>query len=277
MTVDSQTPSSEAAPAGDSMAVSPARFELEMKPGTEQTVVVNLDYRSTGDSKLPARIVASLNDWDITRDGRVEYYRAGSRKNSASPWLIYSPGEAAVVPGTVHQIRVTIAVPPDAAPGDHLTSLVIEQRPENIKYEGNVKQVIVRYRMASVFYIKVPGLTRRGNMENLYAESTPSGIVVTTTLKNEGNSMIRPVASVKVLDSEGKIVAEMPQIEPLPILAGAETNQAVLVDKILPPGNYTVKYRIDFQDGGKATEGVTDLVVKNHPQIATSGAPLKKP
>lgn len=88
-----------------------------------------------------------------------------------------------MVPGTVHQIRVTIAVPQDAAPGDHLTSLIIEQRPENIKYEGNVKQVIVRYRMASVFYIKVPDLTRHGNFENLYAEWTPSGIVVTPTQK----------------------------------------------------------------------------------------------
>lgn len=261
-----------------SMAVSPARFELEMKPGTETTVVVNLDYRSSGDAKQPARIVASLNDWTITKDGRVEYFRANSRPDSASSWLIYSPGEASVVPGTVHQIRVTIAVPADAAPGDHLTALIIEQRPESLKHEQNQRQMIVRYRMASVFYIKVANLTKKGLIEDLYAESKDDGIVVTPTLRNEGNSMVRPVASLKVLDAEGKVVAEVPDIEPLPILAGAALKQPVTIDRLLAPGKYTVRYRIDFQDGEKAVEGVTDLNVKaSADSIATAGKTPPKP
>jgi methionine-rich copper-binding protein CopC len=258
------------------MALSPARFELEMKPGTETTVVVNLDYRAAENAAQPARIVASLNDWSITREGRVEYYRANSRSDSASSWLIYSPGEAAVAPGTIHQIRVTISVPMDATPGDHLTSLIVEQRPEQLKYEQSTRQMIVRYRMASVFYIKVPGLTKKGSVEELYAEATPDTIEIRPTLKNEGNSMVRPTASVKVVDADGKTVADIPELEPLPVLAGSETDQAVRIDKALPPGNYTVKFRIDFQDGAKATEAVTDLVVKA-PQIANSAKPIPKP
>jgi methionine-rich copper-binding protein CopC len=264
-------------PSNGRMAVSPARFELEMKPGTETTVVVNLDYRAAGDVKEPARIVATLNDWTITPDGRVEFYRANSQPNSASSWLIYSPGEAAVVPGSTHQIRVTISVPSNAAPGDHLAALIIEQRPETLKYEQNLRQVVVRYRMASVFYIKVPGLTKRGYFEQLYAESTPDGVVVTPKLKNDGNSMIRPVASVKVVNADGKVVAEAPDVESIPILAGAQLSKSVLLDKVLVPGNYTVKYRVDFGDGERATEGVTDLVVKTAPQIASSARPPQKP
>jgi len=277
LSLAAQAASSDAASNGGSMAVSPARFELEMKPGTETTVVVNLDYHAGGNATQPARIVASLNDWTITKDGQVEYFRANTQANSASSWLIYSPGEAAVMPGTIHQIRVTISVPLNATPGDHLTALLVEQRPENLKTEQNVRQMIVRYRMASVFYIKVPGLTKHGSVENLYAESTPNGIVVTPTLKNDGNSMVRPMASVTVLDADGKVVADLPEVETLPILAGAKMNQAVRIDKALAPGAYTVKYRIDFQDGGKAIEGITDLVVKTAPQIASSGKTPKKP
>lgn len=265
------------APVGGSMAVSPARFELEMKPGSETTVVVNLDFRGPASVTDPVRIVATLSDWTITKDGRVEYLRASSQTNSASSWLIYSPSEAAVVPGTVHQIRVTISVPQNATPGDHITALIIEQRPEKIKFDQNLRQMIVRYRMASVFYIKVPGLTKHGSFENLYAESTPEGIIVTPTLKNDGNSMIRPVAEIKIVDSDGKVIADVPDVEPLPILAGAEMNQPVLIGKNLAPGKYTVKYRIDFQDGGKTTEGVTDLVVKTATQIASSGKTTPKP
>jgi hypothetical protein len=259
------------------MAVSPARFELEMKPGTETTVVVNLDYRAPGNIAQPARIVATLSDWTITKDGRIEYYRANSQPNSASSWLIYSPGEAAVAPGTLHQIRVTISVPINATAGDHLTALLVEQRPETIKFEQSARQMILRYRLASVFYIKVGELTRRGSFEQLYAESTPNGVVVTPMLKNDGNSMIRPLASLKVLDSEDRIVADIPKIEPLPILAGSEMNQSVLIDKTLAPGLYTVKYRIDFQDGGKAIEGITDLVVKTAPQIASAAKTAQRP
>jgi hypothetical protein len=262
---------------GGSMAVSPSRFELEMKPGTEMTVVINLDYRSAADAP-PARIMASLNDWSISKDGRVEYYSANSLRNSASSWMIYSPGEALVRPGTIHQIRVTISVPLHAAPGDHLAALVIEQRPDSIKYDQTgSRKMIVRYRMASVFYIKVSALTRKGSIEDLYAESGREGILITPTLKNEGNSMVRPLASIKILDPNGKIVADMPEIESFPVIAGGELKQPIRLAKLLAPGTYTVKYRVDFRDGERMSEGVTDLVVRAPDHVAALERPPTSP
>jgi len=256
-------PAQASAEAGaDGIALAPARVELEMQPGSETTVVVNLDYRSSNASAQSARIVASLNDWNITRDGQVEFYRAGTQANSASPWLIYSPAETTVEPGRTHSIRVTVTVPKEAAPGDHLAALIVEQRPDSIKFTQNRRQVVVRYRMACVFYIKVPQLTRRGSLQNLQASVDASGLTVVPTLRNEGNSVLRPVSSAKVLDAAGRTVAELPEGESLPVLGGAELSQRLRIDKQLPPGTYTVKYRIDFQDGGRTTEGVTDLIVK---------------
>ncbi len=268
-------PAAAAAQSG-SMALAPARFELEMRPGTETTVVVDLDYKSAGEAAKPARIVASLNDWTMTRDGRVEFFPANTRPDSASSWLIYSPGEAAVMPGTMHQIRVTVAVPANARPGDHLASLIIEQRPETLKFAQNARQMVVKYRMASLFYIKVAGLTREGSFEDLYAESLPEGIVVTPVLRNAGNSMVRPTASVQVIDADGKVAAALPESETLPILAGGEIARPILIESALAAGKYSVKYRVDFQDGRPAVEGLTDVVV-SAPQIAASDAVAKKP
>ncbi|HEX9962196.1 MAG TPA: hypothetical protein VGB00_14785 [Pyrinomonadaceae bacterium] len=248
---------------GDGIALAPARVELEMTPGTETTFVVNLDYRaSAGGAAKPARIVASLNDWGITRDGRVEFYKADTKPNSASSWIIYSPAETTVTPGSVHSIRVTISVPPDAAPGDHLAALIVEERPDSIKLNRNARQVVVHYRMASVFYVKVGKLSRRGTLENLQAEISPKGVVVTPTLKNEGNSVLRPTASLKLLDAAGKPVMEIAEIDPLPVLGNSVVSQTTLLEKQLPPGVYTVKYKVDFQDGSRPIEGVTDLTVK---------------
>jgi hypothetical protein len=261
---------SQAPESGISLA--PARVELEMQPGTETTVVVDLDYHSTVENAQPVRIVASLNDWTIKRNGEVEFQKANTLPNSASSWLIYSPAETTVTPGNVHSIRVTISVPKDATPGDHLTALIVEQRPDSIKLNQNRRQVVVRYRMAAVFYIKVPQLTRRGSLENLRAEARADSVIVTPTLKNLGNSVIRPVTSLRVTDGSGHVVAELQEKESLPLLGGAELIQPVMIENVLTPGVYSVKYRVDFQDGNRPTEGVTDLVVGNATVAAQSGS-----
>src|SRR5215217_4688497 len=248
-------------PSGTGISLAPARLELEMQPGSETTVVVNLDYHSNAESSQPVRIVASLNDWTIDRTGQVQFEKPNTLPNSASSWLIYSPAETTVIPGSLHAIRVTISVPKDATPGDHLTSLIVEQRPDNIKLNENRRQVVIRYRMGAVFYIKVPQLRRLGSLESLRAETKDDQIVVTPLLKNSGNSVIRPLTSLKVTDSAGVAVAELPQKESLPLLGGSELLQPLVLESRLAPGTYTVKYRVDFQDGSRPTEGVTELVI----------------
>ncbi|MFL6373607.1 MAG: hypothetical protein ACJ73D_02960 [Pyrinomonadaceae bacterium] len=248
-----------------SIAMAPARFELEMKPGQETTVVVNLDFKADAAEK-PVRIVASLNDWSMGKEGEVSFFPAGSRNMSACPWLIYSPGEAVVAPGALHQIRITVSVPENATPGDHLAALIVEQRPENLKFAEGTRQMVVRYRLATVFYIKVGGLTRKGALTDLLAQANENGIVVTPTLRNEGNSMIRPVTELSIYDEAGQRVANIPPTEDLPVLANSELAQPRLLDSSLAVGKYTLKYRVDFQDGRPVTEGVTDLVIT--PQIA---------
>jgi hypothetical protein len=257
----SPTPDATPQPPESGISLAPARLELEMQPGSETTVVVNLDYHTTTGNSQPVRIVASLNDWTIDRNGQVQFERANTLPNSASSWLIYSPAETTVIPGNLHAIRVTVSVPKDATPGDHLSALIVEQRPDNIKLNQNRRQVVIRYRMAAVFYIKVPQLRRQGSLESLKAEATEDQVVVTPLLKNAGNSVVRPLTSLKVTNSSGVAVGELPQKESLPLLGGAELVQPLVLETHLAPGTYNVKYRVDFQDGNRPTEGITELVI----------------
>ena len=121
--------------------------------------------------------------------------------------------------------------------------------------------MVIRYRMGAVFYIKVPQLRRQGSLESLRAETKDDQILVTPLLKNTGNSVIRPLTSLKVTNSTGVAVAELPQKESLPLLGGSELVQPLVLESRLAPGTYTVKYRVDFQDGSRPTEGVTELVI----------------
>src|SRR5438309_5523939 len=133
--------SPQAEQTGSGISLAPARIEMEMRPGTEATVVVDLDYHAAGENTQPVRIVATLNDWTLNRNGEVEFQKANTLPNSASGWLIYSPAETTVTPGNVHSIRVTISVPKDATPGDHLSALIVEQRADTIKLRSEERRV----------------------------------------------------------------------------------------------------------------------------------------
>ena len=266
------TPTPTPTPASSGISLAPARVEVEMQPGSEMTLVVNLDYHSIDDNSQPIRIVASLNDWTIDRTGQVQFERANTLPNTASSWLIYSPAETTVIPGNLHAIRVTISVPRDAAPGDHLSALIVEQRPDNLKLNQNRRQMVIRYRMAAVFYIKVPQLRRQGSLESLHAETNGEQVIITPVLKNAGNSVIRPITSLKVTNSAGVALVDLPQKESLPVLGGAELIQPLVLETHLAPGTYSVKYRVDFQDGNRPIEGITELVIQES-QRTSNGPP----
>jgi hypothetical protein len=246
----------------DDIAISPSRIELPMMPGTEKTVVINLIYSSeTGNGPL-TRVVAYLGDWSITREGKVEFFPAGSRPNSASSWLVYSPTEVSVEPRKTHSIRVTVSVPKDATPGDHLAALFVEPRPDNNKSELSRRQLRMKFRLGAMFYIMVPNLTQNASLENLKVNAMENGLVVIPRLKNEGNTHVRPVYSLKVLDQTGGTIADVPETESLPVLAGSELEMPLFIERVLPTGVHSVRYRVKFSETGALTEGRAEVIVK---------------
>jgi hypothetical protein len=74
--------------------------------------------------------------------------------------------------------------------------------------------------------------------------------------------VVRPLTSVKITNSSGVALAELPQKESVPLLGGSELIEPLVLEARLAPGTYNVKYRVDFQDGSRPTEGITELVVK---------------
>lgn len=244
------------------LALAPARFELTMSPGSEKTIIVNLIYSATTNEARPTKLVATLADWDILKNGSLEIYPAGTKPNSAYPWLIYSPSETTAIPNTTNFIRVTISVPKDATPGDHLTALLVERRPDNIKLEGNRGQVVVNFRLAALFYIMVPALTTKGSLVNLQAQVDKGNATIIATLKNQGNTHLRPAHSLRIVSSEGKsMLVEIPETDITPLLSGTEMSIPLKINQSLPIGKYLVQYRVNFKDGQEITEGQLDLVV----------------
>jgi hypothetical protein len=246
--------------AGVEIALSPSRFELPIAPGEERTVVINVI--SSGGNEGQVRLLATLGDWGMQASGELQYFKPGSTPGSAAPWMVYSPVEFAAKPGATYPIRVTISVPKDATPGDHLAALFVEERPGDLKKRTVGQQINLHFRMAALFYVIVTPASQQGDLTGLNAVATAEGVEVRPKLKNLGNTRLRATHSFQVLDAQGKQVAEFAEAEASVLLAGAEVTQTARAQGLsLPPGEYQVRYRVDFKDGKKVTEGRTRLVV----------------
>lgn len=256
----SPQPETGARPALGEIALAPSRLELKLKPGGSQTVVVSVI--SSGTATTPVRLLASLGDWQMDAKGDVQFSKPGSLPNSAADWIIYSPVELSVKGGESYPIRVTIDVPADAAPGDHTAAMFVEERPAEIKTHQNVKQITFHFRLAALIYVMVEPLTQKGALVALDAAVTDGQLRITPTLKNEGNSHIRPLQAFELLDKDERVVASQEPSEGYPVLAKSEYSPVFTVDKKLAPGEYALRYRVDFRDGsGKVVEGRKAVVV----------------
>ncbi len=246
-------------PLAGEVALAPSRLELPLAPGQSRTEVVNVISSGSGGGKV--RLLASLGDWTLNSAGDIKFGRAGTTPRSATEWMIYSPVEFTVAAGEVHPIRVTVDVPKDTAPGDYTAVLFVEERPQDIKTQADRKQIRFHFRLAAIFYVMVTPLTKQGSLQGLEVTTSTPNLMVVPKLKNQGNSHVRPVHSLEILDKAGKRVAEVAEAAPGPVLGGAEFLPSIAVPASLPPGEYTLKYRVDFKDGGKVVEGRKAFVI----------------
>lgn len=241
--------------------LSPGRVQLEIPPGGEKTIVLNVLYGSVGSKEAPVRLLTYLNDWKLSEAGEISFQKAGTLPDSASSWMIYNPTETVVEPGRPHTIRVTVSVPQDAKPGDHLAAVMIEPRSSDIKTHSSGAQVRVSFRLAALFYITVPNQTRRGLLEGLLAKADEETVKVIPTLKNAGNSVIRPTYSLKIVTEKDALVFERKDLESMAVLGGAVLSRPLEIKTRLAPGAYKVVYRVNFHDGNPVVEGITNLKV----------------
>ena len=244
---------------GSELALSPSRIEVAMKPGSSKTMVVKVIRTGTGTAN---RLRVRLNDWDITNEGRIKYFKPKTNPNSAAPWITYSPTELILPPDKTLHVRMTITVPKDAKPGDHTAALIIAPRAANLKNVGRKRRMVFQFRLAAIIYVMVPSFHAKPSLTGLKAAQEESHIAVSPTWTNDGNHRARPLQGVTVHDAKGKQVAKLEPAAGLPILAGHTLTNVLKIPKKLPAGTYKVHYRADFRRDGGIIEGRTKLVVK---------------
>lgn len=248
--------------------LSPVRYELEMQPGTDRTVVVNAVFHAPASTAVTTREIATVSDWTIETNGSVRFLKAGSLPDSSSPWMIHSPVEFSLAPNVLQPIRITISVPRDAKAGEYRSALIMEERPVSNRDAAAVRALNVRYRFAVLFYVMVSGKIPKAELTGLSVEADGKNVKVIPFLKNDGNVHLRPSARIAILDPQENVVFERPESAMTVLLSGAQLAEPVSFEKDLPPGRYQLRCTIDFGERLPLQVGKTKFKIGN-PLVAS--------
>jgi hypothetical protein len=241
-------------------------FDLTMTPGERRTLEVQIGDESS--VPLAARTYAA-DVYTIINGG------FGGRLRDEPPsgmttWLDYPPEVISLRPGERVRRSFTLQVPKDAAPGEHIASLVLENDAP-IRGTGSVAlDQVVRQAVAVV--VTIPG--RRLPVLEIGAAShqvVAGRSVVSIAVENPGNVRLKPAIGFTLVDANEAVISRA-HLQMDTFYAWTATTIEVPLAALLLRGTYTVRLSLDdLAEGAHADAAAIDLVVEAPSEPAVGG------
>ncbi|HUQ78658.1 MAG TPA: DUF916 domain-containing protein [Patescibacteria group bacterium] len=236
-------------------------FDLTMRPGEIRTLEVEL--ANVGDATIAVRTYAA-DVYTIINGGFGARLR-DEPATGVTRWLDYSTDVLQVPASDGIRRTFKIAVPADAAPGEYITALILEND-QPIRGSGDVvlDQVV---RQATAIAISVPGartpaLAIGAARHTIVADKS----VVAVEVENTGNVRLKPVADFVLVDRAGAEVSRA-SVPMDTFYAHTKTLVEVPLAALLQPGPYTVRLTLeDTAQTARAENLAIPLVVEKPPE-----------
>jgi hypothetical protein len=213
-------------------------------------VVMNFEITNSGEAAGAADVFAA-NAFTLVNGG------FGARKiddpqTGVTEWLNFTSERFELEAGSLVTQTVTMDVPDNAQPGEHLTSLVIQDpEPTSISSEGASFQLNQLSRHAIAILVTIPGSESPelaiGEAEHKQTGHTSSAMV---EVSNPGTSRVRPLAGEFLLETEDGFEMLRRDVSMPIIYAGHDTHLQVGFGERLDPGNYYISLSLADEDQG---------------------------
>lgn len=197
-------------PVRNDFQLGPTRFELEMAPGEERTIEVQLVSREGKNSTFTFE-TEDFGPSDSETE-QTHLYGTAIGPYSAKAWLSPSVSSISLEQGDRVYIPVTIRVPKDADPGDHYAALLGKKSPT--AEDTTTGGLSVVSRVGVLFLITVKGnIVKKGDLLSIStAKSLYFNLTVPLSLraKNEGTIRLYPTGSINIKNLLGVTVDQIP-------------------------------------------------------------------
>jgi hypothetical protein len=133
------------------LAVSPPRFELEVKPGERLRQIMEITNASSASSTFSIRTA----DWRLGMDNSVTF-NDELGPGSCRPWVAIERRELTVAGGRPYRFRFEVNVPPDAKPGECRFAIMLEGQEQVTRMESG-PPIPFSARLGVVVYVTIGG------------------------------------------------------------------------------------------------------------------------
>lgn len=238
-------------------------FSLTMAPGESRQLKVELGNHGT--VAIAARTYAA-DAYSLINGG----FGAKDRDSTATgttTWLSYTPQVLELPAGQGITRTFAVAVPAGAAPGDYISSLVLEN---DVPVQGSGTIVLNQIvRQAIAVSIHIPGPIQPGLAVGTAGHAIVADrSVVDVQVKNTGNTNLKPAGKLVIRDHNGKTATQAP-VTLDSVYARTDTKIETTLDGKLQPGDYTVTLTLNDPATKTAVDGTVPFTV-NEQAPATS-------
>jgi hypothetical protein len=231
-------------------------FDLTMRPG--ETRSLDVEISNAGQSAISARTYAS--DVYTIINGGFGGRLHDEAQTGTTRWLDYSTDVLELQAGEGIARPFSVAVPADAAPGEYVTSLVLENdRPVGSGGSVVFNQIV---RQAVAVVVTVPGQRSPALVIGNSTHKVVAGMsIVAVAVANTGNVRLKPVVGFTLFDAAGARVSQA-SVQMDTFYARTDTFVEVPLAVLLNPGTYTVRLSLDdAAQGAETSRGAIPLVV----------------
>ncbi len=231
------------------VGVAGSYFTLTAGPGERPRLTVRL--QNAGAGAVSARTFAA--DAYTLVNGGFGARLDGEATSGATAWLDYAPQTLDLDAGASIERSFVVAVPAGAAPGEYLTSLVI-QNAEPVSGGVGAGEVGFAIRQVNrqviAVSVTVPGLLVPRLEIGAASHRTVAGkSSIAIAVKNTGNVRLKPAGELVLRDAAGAEISRYP-IAMDSFYAGTETFVEVPFAQRLNPGAYSATLSLADATGG---------------------------
>jgi hypothetical protein len=212
-----------------SMTVSPMVTIGQLKGAQSRS-----SFSVSNKSKVPIRTRIYAQDFDYDKD--KGYVKTSDTKNSANPYLQFSPKELIIPPGGTREVRLNITIPPSKPDGEYRVAVFTEDLTERkIDDLNSSYTTVIRPQIASVFFVTKGAITSEISAMSVgWNRETEKPRLL---LKNQGQASAYPEINWQLKQGNTEIAKYSIQGIVLP------------GDKKIMPGSYILTGEIDNKDG----------------------------
>lgn len=221
--------------------VGPTKFVLEMDPGEERTVEVQLTSRE-GEERTYA---LDVEDFSVSNDGldNMMFYGNGTGPFSAKSWIDTTVPVVTLKHGERAFISVKVTIPKNASVGDHYSVVMFRRLPKG----GAPGGLGIVSRVGALLLITVKGdVIRDGGLQQFLSVrrvywALPAQFVI--QYRNSGTVHIVPFGKIEIRNVFGIAVDEI-QVKDWYVLRNSIRRREIIWQPKFALGYYTANLRL---------------------------------